>query len=60
MWASLVGESKLRLQVGELPISTGGSSAFRQKVADEIAAFKTRWEVGWRPGGTGIAPPFRT
>ena len=24
-----------------------------------IAAFKTRWEVGWRPGGTGIAPPFR-
>jgi len=43
-WASLVEESKLRLQVGELPISTGGSSAFRQKVADETAAFKTRWD----------------
>lgn len=41
-WASLIGESKLRLQVGELPIATGGSSAFRQNVADEIAAFKKR------------------
>lgn len=44
MWASLVGEAKLRLQVGELPISTGGSSVFRQKVAGEIAAFKARWD----------------
>jgi hypothetical protein len=44
MWAGLIGGSKLRLQVGELPISTGGSSAFKQKVADEIAAFKTRWD----------------
>lgn len=44
MWASLIGESKLRLQVGELPITTGSSSAFRQKVVDEIAAFKKRWD----------------
>jgi hypothetical protein len=44
MWAGLVGGSKLRLQVGELPIATGGSSAFRQKVSDEIAAFKKRWD----------------
>jgi hypothetical protein len=44
MWASLVGGSKLRLQVGELPIATGGSSTFRQKVSDEIAAFKKRWD----------------
>ena len=43
-WAGLIGESKLRLQVGELPIATGGSSAFRQKVADEIATFKKRWD----------------
>jgi hypothetical protein len=43
-WAGLVGDSKLRLQVGELPIATGGSSAFKQKVADEIAAFKNRWD----------------
>ncbi|MDB6147822.1 MAG: endodeoxyribonuclease RusA [Spartobacteria bacterium] len=43
-WASLIGKSKLRLQVGELPIATGSSSAFRQKVADEIAAFKKRWD----------------
>ena len=43
-WASLIGDSKLRLQVGELPIATGGSSAFRQKVADEITAFKKRWD----------------
>lgn len=44
VWVSLIGESKLRLQVGELPISSGGSSAFRQDVADEIAAFKARWD----------------
>lgn len=44
MWASLLGGSKLRLQVGELPIASGGSSAFRQKVSDEIAAFKKRWD----------------
>jgi hypothetical protein len=44
MWAGLVGGSKLRLQVGELPIATGGSSSFRQKVSDEIAAFKKRWD----------------
>lgn len=44
MWAGLVGESKLRLQVGELPIASGGSSAFRQNVSDEIAAFKKRWD----------------
>ncbi len=44
MWAGLIGGSKLRLQVGELPIATGGSSAFRQNVADEIANFKKRWD----------------
>lgn len=44
MWAQLVGDSKLRLQMGELPIATGGSAAFRQRVSDEIAAFKTRWD----------------
>jgi hypothetical protein len=44
MWAGLVGESKLRLQVGELPIASGGSSKFKQNVADEIAAFKKRWD----------------
>lgn len=43
-WASLIGESKLRLQVGELPIAAGSSAVFKQKVADEIAAFKTRWD----------------
>ncbi|WP_209046926.1 hypothetical protein [Rhizorhabdus histidinilytica] len=44
MWAGLVGDSKLRLQVGELPIATGGSSAFKQNVSNEIAAFKKRWD----------------
>jgi hypothetical protein len=44
MWAELVGESKLRLQVGELPFATGGSSAFKQKVSDEIDAFTKRWD----------------
>lgn len=44
MWADLLGKSKLRLQVGELPIATGGSSVFKQKVTNEIAAFKQRWD----------------
>jgi len=44
MWAGLVGDSRLRLQVGELPIATGGSSVFRQNVSDEIAVFKKRWD----------------
>ncbi len=44
MWAGLVGNSKLRLQVGELPIATGEKSAFKQRVSDEIAAFKKRWD----------------
>lgn len=44
MWADLVGQSKLRLQVGELPIATGGSSVFKQKVTEEITAFKQRWD----------------
>ena len=44
MWARLVGGSKLRLQVGELPIATGQKSAFKQRVSDEIVAFKERWD----------------
>lgn len=44
IWADLLGKSKLRLQVGELPIATGGSSVFRQKVTDEVAVFKQRWD----------------
>lgn len=44
MWAQLVGGSKLRLQVGELPVAAGGSAPFRQRVADEITAFKKRWD----------------
>lgn len=44
VWADLVGDSKLRLQLGELPITTGGSSAFKQKVLYEIAVFKKCWD----------------
>lgn len=44
MWAGLVGDSKLRLQIGELPIATGETAAFKQRVSDEIAAFKKRWD----------------
>jgi len=43
-WAKLVGASKLRLQVGELPIATGGSDVFKQTVMAEIHAFKQRWD----------------
>jgi hypothetical protein len=44
-WAQLIGESKLRLQVGELPIASGSSDLFKQNVVTEIAKFKQRW--GW-------------
>lgn len=43
-WAELVGRSKLRLQVGELPIAAGGSRVFIKGVSAEIAAFKKRWD----------------
>ncbi|MCL6379416.1 hypothetical protein EXT57_18905 [Pectobacterium brasiliense] len=42
MWARLVRESKLRLQVGELPITSGSSDVFKQNVLKEISAFKNR------------------
>jgi hypothetical protein len=44
MWAQLLGNSKLRLQLGELPIATGSSDLFKQTVAVEIAGFKQRWD----------------
>lgn len=43
-WARLVGQSKLRLQLGSLPISPGSSSTFKSRVDEEIAAFKQRWD----------------
>lgn len=43
-WAQLLCGSKLRLQVGELPISPGESELFKQAVAKEISAFKKRWD----------------
>lgn len=43
-WAKLVSASQLRLQVGELPIASGGSEVFKQNVMVEINAFKQRWD----------------
>lgn len=47
-WARLLmqamGRSKLRLQVGELPIAAGGSEVFKQNIENEIVAFKQRWD----------------
>jgi len=44
MWAKMTTESYLRLQVGSLPVASGGSSAFKESVRTEIAAFKKRWD----------------
>jgi hypothetical protein len=55
MWARLVGESRLRLQVGELPIATGGSDLFKQNVAAEIAKFKQRWNWNISPLVVAVA-----
>ncbi|MDX7660893.1 hypothetical protein SJ554_00270 [Enterobacter asburiae] len=43
-WASLIRASKIRLQVGELPITKGSSDVFKQTVSKEIIAFKNRWD----------------
>lgn len=44
IWANSVGTSILRLQVGELPIATGGSNIFKQAIMDEINTFKQQWD----------------
>lgn len=44
MWAKLMTESLLRLQVGSLPVASGDSTAFKESVRVEIAAFKARWD----------------
>ncbi len=43
-WAQLVGQSKLRLQMGDLPMATGDSKPFRRRIEEEIARFKQRWD----------------
>lgn len=43
-WTSLISASKIRLQVGELPITKGSSDVFKQNVSKEIIAFKNRWD----------------
>jgi hypothetical protein len=55
MWAQLLGDSKLRLQVGELPIARGEGDAFKDRVAAEIAAFKKRWDWAIDPLVVAVA-----
>ena len=43
-WASFISASKIRIQVGELPITKGSSDVFKQNVLKEITAFKSRWD----------------
>lgn len=43
-WAELVGGSKLRLQIGELPSEKGSSDAFRMRISEEVSRFKQRWD----------------
>lgn len=39
-----LAETPLRLQIGELPVKPGESQAFRERIEQEIATFKDRWE----------------
>ena len=55
MWAKLVSASKLRLQVGELPITRGSSDVFKQNVLSEISAFKNRWDWLISPLAVSVA-----
>ncbi len=43
-WANLLGRSKLRLQIGELPIGKGSSETFKKAISAEISSFKKRWD----------------
>lgn len=43
-WMSLLSESKNRIQVGELPIAKGSSGEFKQKVSEQVTAFKSRYD----------------
>lgn len=43
-WAQMTTESRLRLQIGSLPLASGGSAAFKASIDVEIAAFKKRWD----------------
>jgi len=43
-WAKMVKESQLSLQLGGLPVTSGESTAFKESVQTEIAAFKERWD----------------
>ena len=42
---NFLAETPLRLQVGELPVRPGESSAFRERIKREVATFRNRW--GW-------------
>ncbi|MBD8100425.1 hypothetical protein IFR08_17530 [Pseudomonas fluorescens] len=42
-WANLISETPMRLQFGELPITSGSAAAFKERVSAEIKAFKERW-----------------
>lgn len=44
MWARMTTESRLRLQVGSLPVDKGDSTAFKESIRTEVAAFKKRWD----------------
>lgn len=44
IWAQMTTESSIRLQVGSLPVASGGSTAFKESIRTEISAFKKRWD----------------
>lgn len=44
LWTKFLAETPLRLQIGELPVKPGESQAFRERIEQEIATFKDRWE----------------
>lgn len=44
-WSEIIKSSRLRLQVGDLPIAPGSSSLFKAGVAAKVQRFKSEW--GW-------------
>lgn len=44
-WPSVIRQTGLRIQLGELPSRTGESEAFKQKIDEALEDFQNRW--GW-------------
>ena len=46
---NFLAQTPIRLQIGELPVRHGESQAFRDRIKQEVATFKKRWDWMLKP-----------